>query len=134
MILNKTHFTKPELFNVYFLALRSFYIYSLIMCLVLGFQVFGLFSGFLTMTGVITIIFQFYLSLHAEKLILAKNYWGTLFGLGLGLFIFVGFGLPVACLGFFALLNKSYREKYVPADIPAWLNDGFIKLDTVLKN
>jgi hypothetical protein len=125
------HFSKLALYKVFFLLLRVYYVFSTIIVLKLAFETSDFFSGLLTSFGLLVIAIQFFVSLKAEKLIKEENHNGLLLGLILSFFTLSGFGMPIAILGFYALLNKQMRSLFSNERLPSWLKDAFLTLDNI---
>jgi hypothetical protein len=125
------HFSKLEIYKLFFLLLRTYYVFSILFVLKLAFETIDLLSGLLSSFGLLIIVIQFFASLKAERLIKEENYNGLLLGLVLSFFILSGFGMPIALLGFYALLNKEMRSLFSNERLPSWLKDAFLTLDNI---
>lgn len=125
------HFSKLEIYKFFFLLLRAYYVFSTLIILKLAFDTMDLLSGLLSSFGLLIIVIQFFASLKAERLIKEENYNGLLLGLVLSFFILSGFGMPIALLGFYALLNKEMRSSFSNERLPSWLKDAFSTLDNI---
>lgn len=125
------HFSKLSLYKFFFLLLRAYYVISIVIILKLAFGNSDLLSGLISSFGLLIIAIQFFASLKAEKLIKEENHNGLLMGLILSFFTLSGFGMPIAILGFYALLNKEMRSLFSNERLPSWLKDAFLTLDNI---
>lgn len=125
---------KPEnLYKIFFIILRAYYVLCALIALVVSLGGFDFFDLILTGLGVLVLSFQFYASLHSEKLIELKDYNGFLLGLLLSLFVLPGFSLPLGLFGLYVFLNQDFRRNHLPSALPEWLYNLLIKLDDLVQ-
>lgn len=118
---------KSELFKLFFLSLKIFYILSAIsICIFLRD---GLILFPIVATGLILIVFQFIATVMAERLIKAGNQLGLFIGVILALMSITSIVFPLGFFGFYALFNKHFRSTYLLQQRPLWLHSFYENLD-----
>jgi hypothetical protein len=128
----KTAFSqKSELFKFQILCMQVVYAISACMSLGLLFLSFDVLGSFITIFSLVLLGVEFWAIKRAEVLIKEKDYHGFLIALFLNLLILGGPFFPVSLLGFYALLNQSFRNEYLE-NLPKWLSDSFNSMDQFL--
>jgi hypothetical protein len=121
---------KSELFKIHFMLMKIAYVLSALMLVQLAFEGFNWLIAATVMSGLMMLTLQFFLLIKAEKLLAEKNYLGFLIAIGLTLLYLPSLFFPLSLFGLYTLLNKEFRQAQME-DIPVWMNDCFVKLDSL---
>lgn len=125
----KSYFTeKSQMFKAFFLILKVFYIASALMLIKFCMEFEFTDTAFM-IPALVMLILQFAAAVYAEKAIRSDNSLGLLIGLILALLMTFSIFFPVGLFGFFALLNKDFRNDYLLSNRPLWLCLFYDQLD-----
>jgi hypothetical protein len=135
----KSYFTeKSQMFKGFFLLLKVFYVGSALMLIklcvemaqvMLEYKSFELSQMTMMIPTLIILGAQFIATIYADKAIREDNPLGLVIGLILSLLMTFSFFFPVGLFGFFALLNRDFRNDYLVSDRPLWLSSLYEQLD-----
>lgn len=67
-------------------------------------------------------ISQIIIAEMALRAVRRKEFWATLVGLVMSLYIFPSYLLPLACFGFYSFLNPGFQREYL-VDSPEWFKN-----------
>jgi hypothetical protein len=127
----KSYFTeKSQMFKGFFLLLKVFYVGSAVIMFQLCFEMsFDTSSMTMMIPALIILGAQFVAAIYADKAIREDNAIGLVIGLILSLLMTFSFFFPIGLFGFFALLNRDFRNDYLVSDRPLWLSSLYEQLD-----
>lgn len=135
----KSYFTeKSQMFKGFFLMLKVFYLGSALMLIklvfemsqvMLEYQKFEISQTLMLIPPLLVLGAQLAAAIYADKAIRSDNPIGLVIGLILALLMTFSVFLPVGLFGFFALLNKDFRNDYLISNRPLWLTSLYDQLD-----
>lgn len=76
----------------------------------------------MVVSAVVWLVVQFAMAVYAEKMIEDNNSMGMILGLSLAAFNTCSIFFPVGILGYYALLNKNFRDEKLLENRPLWLS------------